>query len=99
MHYSTASPVNIFIFNRSTNINRHETVGISTYNWWTRRNVPDFLPSRLNAGLSMFALGGLMYSGFLGGVLVYKYGYGVQRQGDAPDVKRDWYNATEKKHA
>ena len=99
MRYSTASPVNTFFFRRSASTDRDDIVAISTYNWWTRRNVPDFLPSHLNAGLSMIALGGLMYSGFLGGVLVYKYGYGVQRQGDAPDVKRDWYNATEKKHA
>lgn len=65
------------------------SLAISVYNWYTRRNVPDFMPSNANMLLSALALPGLMLSGYLGGAMVYKYGVGVMRQGEAARIKKE----------
>lgn len=61
----------------------------SVYNWWTRRNVPGYTPSGLNVLLSMALLPSLMFSAYLGGAMVYKYGVGVMRMGEAVKIKKD----------
>ncbi|GAA5933673.1 hypothetical protein JCM3775_003768 [Rhodotorula graminis] len=62
-------------------------LGIAAYNWWVRRQDKDLLLPYTNALLSAAALPLFLYSAYLGGSLVYKYGVGVQRQGAAADVK------------
>lgn len=61
----------------------------SVYNWWTRRNVPGYQPSGLNVVLSAAMLPSLMFSAYLGGSMVYKYGVGVMRMGEATRIKQD----------
>jgi len=61
----------------------------SVYNWWTRRNVPGYTPSGMNVLLSMALLPSLMFSAYLGGAMVYKYGVGVMRMGEAVKIKKD----------
>jgi uncharacterized membrane protein len=42
------------------------------------------------AGLwSAIVLGGILYSGYLGGSMVYDYGVGIQRMGEAAKIKED----------
>lgn len=62
---------------------------VSLYNWYTRRNVRAFEPSTTNIVLSGLTLPTMMFSAYLGGSLVYKYGVGVQRQGQAAQIKAD----------
>lgn len=62
---------------------------VSLYNWYTRRQVPGFEPSTTNIVLSGLTLPLMMFSAYLGGSLVYKYGVGVQRQGEAAQIKKD----------
>ena len=62
---------------------------VSLYNWYTRRRVPGFEPSNTNILLSGMTLPLMMYSAYLGGSLVYKYGVAVQRQGEAAQIKED----------
>ena len=61
----------------------------SAFNWWTRRNRPGLEPSGLNVLLSAAMLPALMFSAYLGGSMVYKYGVGVQRMGEGAKVKED----------
>lgn len=61
----------------------------SVYNWWTRRNVPGYTPNGMNVLLSMAMLPSLMFSAYLGGAMVYKYGVGVMRMGEAVQIKKD----------
>lgn len=62
---------------------------VSVYNWYTRRNVRGFEPSATNIVLSGLTLPMMMFSAYLGGSLVYEYGVGVQRQGEAAQIKED----------
>jgi uncharacterized membrane protein len=57
------------------------------YNYWTRSKVEGFMPNGVNALISSVMLGGVIYSAYLGGNLVYKYGVAVQRQGDGKAIK------------
>lgn len=45
------------------------------------------MPSGVNVLISSMILGGVIYSAYLGGTLVYKYGVAVQRQGDGKAIK------------
>ncbi|KAH6633251.1 hypothetical protein C7974DRAFT_375358 [Boeremia exigua] len=50
------------------------------YNWWTRSQQAGFTPSTTNVLVSVaLALPLTMYSGYLGGSLVYEYGMGFSR--------------------
>ncbi|GAA5893269.1 hypothetical protein JCM8208_004393 [Rhodotorula glutinis] len=62
-------------------------LGIAAYNWWVRRQDKDLLLPYTNALLSAAAIPVFIYSAYLGGSLVYQYGVGVQRQGEAAEVK------------
>jgi len=64
-------------------------LGASSYNWYTKRSVPGFLPSKVNMWLSAMMLGNVVYSLYLGGSMVYEYGVGVQRQGRATKIKEE----------
>jgi uncharacterized membrane protein len=57
------------------------------YNYWTRSTTEGYLPSAMNVLISSLMLGGVMYSAYLGGSLVYKHGVGVQRQGEGKEIK------------
>jgi uncharacterized membrane protein len=59
----------------------------AVYNWWSKSKVDGYFPTGVNAGLSAVLIGGLIYSAALGGELVYKYGVGVQRQGEGKEIK------------
>lgn len=60
-------------------------LGLALYNWWTRRNRPGHAPDRSNLLAGTMLAGTLGVSAWLGGLLVYDYGYGVHRQGAAVD--------------
>jgi uncharacterized membrane protein len=62
------------------------------YNYWTRSKAEGFLPSGVNVLISSVMLGGVIYSAYLGGSLVYKHGVGVQRQGDGKVIKEKMMN-------
>lgn len=62
---------------------------VSLYNWYTRRHVRGLEPSTTNIVLSGLTLPLMMFSAYLGGSLVYKYGVAVQRQGEAAQIKKD----------
>ncbi|GAA5859711.1 hypothetical protein JCM8547_006994 [Rhodosporidiobolus lusitaniae] len=62
-------------------------LGIAGYNWWVRRKSADLILPRTNALLAAIALPLFFYSAYLGGSLVYEYGVGVQRQGEAAEIK------------
>jgi len=64
-------------------------LGVSLYNWWSRRKRVDYLPKRANILLSAITLPGLAFSAYLGGAMVYKYGVGVMRMGEAKTIKED----------
>jgi uncharacterized membrane protein len=57
------------------------------YNWWSKSKVDGYVVSDTNTLISSVLLGGVIYSAYLGGSLVYKYGVGVQRQGDGKAIK------------
>jgi len=57
------------------------------YNYWTRSKAEGFLPGGMNVLISSVMLGGVIYSVYLGGSLVYKHGVGVQRQGEGKAIK------------
>jgi uncharacterized membrane protein len=57
------------------------------YNFWTRSKVEGYLPDGVNALVSSVLLGGVIFSAYLGGSLIYKHGVGVQRQGDGKEIK------------
>ncbi|GJN89537.1 hypothetical protein Rhopal_002524-T1 [Rhodotorula paludigena] len=61
-------------------------LGIAGYNWWVRRKSSDLILPTTNALLSALAIPLFLYSAYLGGSLVYKYGVGVQRQGVAREI-------------
>ncbi|KAI9846374.1 MAG: hypothetical protein M1830_007454, partial [Pleopsidium flavum] len=46
-------------------------------------------PSGMNVILSALMLPSLMFSAYLGGAMVYKYGVGVMRMGEAARIKED----------
>ena len=58
-------------------------LGLAAYNWWTRRNRRGHAPDRANLLASTVLAGTLGLTAWLGGLLVYDYGYGVHRQGSA----------------
>ncbi|GAA6007408.1 hypothetical protein JCM10207_006331 [Rhodosporidiobolus poonsookiae] len=62
-------------------------VGIAGYNWWIRRQSGDLILPTTNALLSAAALPLFFYSAYLGASLVYEYGVGTKRQGEAHEVK------------
>lgn len=62
-------------------------VAVSTYAWWTRRNVQNNMPTGFSLFLSALTLPGLFYSAYLGGSLVYEHGVGVMRQGSGKQNK------------
>lgn len=62
------------------------------YNYWTRSTVEGFMTSGVNALISSVMLGGVICSAYLGGSLIYKYGVGVQRQGDGKVIKEKMMN-------
>ncbi|MBA3947107.1 MAG: DUF2231 domain-containing protein [Herpetosiphonaceae bacterium] len=64
-------------------------LGIGVYNWWSRRNRRNFQPNQTNLVLGGVATVVLSLSGWLGGLLSYDHGLGVQRQGAALEVKRE----------
>ncbi|EON67570.1 hypothetical protein W97_06938 [Coniosporium apollinis CBS 100218] len=61
----------------------------SLYDWWTRRNTTGFIPTGTHQVMSAAALPMLFFSAYLGGAMVYKYGVGVQRMGEAKRIKED----------
>ncbi|GAA5986860.1 hypothetical protein JCM10908_000926 [Rhodotorula pacifica] len=63
-------------------------LGIAAYNWWIRRQSKDLILPPFNATLSALAIPIFLYSAYLGGSLVYKYGVGVMRQGEAAEIKK-----------
>jgi uncharacterized membrane protein len=65
------------------------TLVVAVWNWYSRRSVPGYAPSALNVILSTAMIPTLLFSAFLGGSMVYKYGVGVQRMGEAADIKAD----------
>ncbi|TNY18831.1 hypothetical protein DMC30DRAFT_418489 [Rhodotorula diobovata] len=62
-------------------------LGIAFWNWWVRRQSKDLILPYSNALLSAAAIPLFLYSAYLGGSLVYEYGVGVQRQGEAAEIK------------
>jgi uncharacterized membrane protein len=58
-------------------------LGLALYNWWSRRNRRGHAPDRTNLIIDTALAGTLGISAWLGGLLVYDYGYGVHRQGAA----------------
>ncbi|GAA6055919.1 hypothetical protein JCM3770_002360 [Rhodotorula araucariae] len=62
-------------------------LGIAAYNWWVRRQSSQLILPQTNALLSAAAIPLFLYSAYLGGSLVYEYGVGVQRQGEAAEIK------------
>jgi uncharacterized membrane protein len=59
------------------------------YNYWTKNKRVGFMIDDVNVGISAVILGGLIYSAALGGTLVYKYGVGVQRQGEGKTMREE----------
>lgn len=57
------------------------------FNWWSRSKVEGYMISGANALVSGVILGGVIFSAYLGGSLVYKHGVGVQRQGEGKEIK------------
>lgn len=66
------------------------------YNYWSRSTETGFFPSDLNVLISSVMLGGVVYSAYLGGSLVYKHGVGVQRQGDGKTIKENMMSEKKK---
>jgi uncharacterized membrane protein len=60
-------------------------LGLSLYNWWTRRDRRNYTPDQTNLIVSGALVSVLGLSGYLGGVLAHEYGYGTHRQGSAVD--------------
>lgn len=58
-------------------------LGLSLYNWWTRRNRRNHVPDRSNLLVSGALVSVLGLSGYLGGVIAHEYGYGTHRQGSS----------------
>jgi uncharacterized membrane protein len=52
-------------------------IGVTAYNWWTRRDVPGNVPSGLNSLLSGLTFNVMGFGAMLGSKLVYDYGVGV----------------------
>ncbi|KAF2436438.1 hypothetical protein EJ08DRAFT_147007 [Tothia fuscella] len=52
----------------------------SVYNWWTRSTLVGNAPTNLNVILSAALLVGISFSGYLGGVMTYDYGVGVNNR-------------------
>lgn len=53
----------------------------AVFNWWSRRDQADFVPSGLNVLIStVLAVPATFFAAFLGGHLVYVYGMGVGRR-------------------
>jgi uncharacterized membrane protein len=60
----------------------------AVYNAWSRRQAEGFMVTGFNVAVSAVLMGAVvMYSAYLGGTLVYKYGVGVQRQGRGKAIK------------
>ncbi|KAI8998194.1 hypothetical protein BC832DRAFT_595245 [Gaertneriomyces semiglobifer] len=65
---------------------------IALFNTLTKRTTVDFSPYNFNILLSAFGLGGVFYSSYLGGTMVYKYGVGVRRMGEGKKMIADGPN-------
>ncbi len=63
-------------------------LGLSLYNWWTRRNRRNHKPDTTNLVVSGALVSVLGVSGYLGGVIAHEYGYGTHRQGTSIDKER-----------
>ncbi|GAA5864465.1 hypothetical protein JCM1840_000509 [Sporobolomyces johnsonii] len=63
-------------------------MAVAAYNWWIRRVDRDLALPLFNATLSTLALPLFFYSAHLGGSLVYKYGMGVQKDGEGREIKK-----------
>jgi uncharacterized membrane protein len=59
----------------------------AVYNWFTRRGNNSFLPGNANVAVSVVMLVSVLYSGYLGGGLVYERGIAVQRMGKGKKEK------------
>lgn len=66
------------------------------YNWLSRRNRTAYEVQTGNILTSALMLGGVMYSAFLGGSLVYAHGVGVQRMGKGAEEKKKTTKETKK---
>ncbi|KAF2130303.1 hypothetical protein P153DRAFT_314031, partial [Dothidotthia symphoricarpi CBS 119687] len=56
------------------------TVFGAVFNWWSRRNQAEFLPSGMNVFVStVLAVPATFFAAYLGGHLVYVYGMGIGR--------------------
>ncbi|GAC1366264.1 MAG: hypothetical protein NVS4B8_19870 [Herpetosiphon sp.] len=64
-------------------------IGMAIYNWWTRRKRRNYGLERSNLIVGALATAVLGISGWLGGLLSYDHGLGVQRQGTALDTKHE----------
>ena len=60
-------------------------LGLSLYNWWTRRNRRNHAADSTNLVVSGALVSVLGLSGYLGGVIAHEYGYGTHRQGTSID--------------
>lgn len=66
-------------------VNKHMALNVSVsligvYLWWSLRSSPFFEPQTHHVVLGLLAAALLIYSGRLGGKLVYEHGVGVKRQ-------------------
>lgn len=59
----------------------------AVYNLLSKWNRDAFLPTGVNTLISATMLGGVIYSAYLGGGLVYEHGVGVQRMGKGKEIK------------
>lgn len=66
-------------------------LGGAVYHWTREHDRPheDYRPYGHQVMLSAGAFVMLLYSGYLGGTLVYKHGVGVQRQGEGAEEKKE----------
>lgn len=63
-------------------------LAIGTYNWLSRRSRRNFAADRTNLLLGALSTTLMGTSNWIGGLLSYEHGLGVQRQGKALDTKR-----------
>jgi len=68
----------------------------AAYNWWTRRGIEGYKIEPANVFVSVMLLGGILYSAYLGGSLVYTHGVGVQRMGKGGEIKEQMTKETKK---
>ena len=69
----------------------------AAYNWLTKRGVEGYVVSGGNVLVSALTMGGVMYSAYLGGALVYERGVGVQRMGVGKAQRQKMVEAAKEK--